>query len=116
MQADITGATSNVVPFRMSVLQRHREHLARWLNAGLCMGLCDADVCVDDEAGYCNAEQILIWVRESADPAYIIRPMGSRWVVVDALRSNILSQQASFELALHFIRPVLPLRGNVVAA
>lgn len=116
MQADTAGYTSNVIPFRLSVLPRHREYLARWLSAGLCMGLCDADIFIDDEVGSCDAEQILIWVRESADPAYIIRPIGSCWMVVDAIRGNMLSQQTSFELALNFVRPVLPLRGNVAAA
>ncbi|GBR05728.1 hypothetical protein [Acetobacter oeni] len=116
MLTDNSGYTTNVVPFRQGVLPRHREYLARWLNAGLCMGLCDADIFIDDDAGYCGAEQILVWVRESADPAYIIRPAGSRWMVVDAIRGHLLSKQDSFELALNFIRPVLPLRGNVAAA
>lgn len=109
-------AVSNVVPFRMGILPRHREYLAHWLNAGLCMGLCDADICRDEEASHAEAEQILVWVRENADPAYIVRPEGNRWVVVDAIRDRELSRQSSFDLALNFIRPVLPVQGKVAAA
>lgn len=107
---------SNVIPFRQSVLPRHREYLARWLKAGLCMGLCDADIFSPSEASDDSMQQIVVWVRESADPAYLIRPSGSRWEIVDPIRETVLSRQATIELALNFIRPVLPLQGNVVAA
>lgn len=107
----------NVVPFRQAVLPRHREYLSRWLNADLCMGLCDADIFVSDgDTGAVGSEMVLVWVRESADPAYIIRPEGLRWVVVDAIRDYELSRQTSFEHALNFVRPVLPVQGSTVAA
>ena len=117
MRAETLSISSNVVPFRLAVLPRHREYLARWLDAGLCMGLCDADVFIAESAsGAADGEQVLVWVRESADPAYLIRPEGARWVVVDAIRNYELSRQTSFELALNFVRPVLPMQGSTVAA
>jgi hypothetical protein len=116
VQTAMRELPSNVVPFRTAILPRHREYLGRWLEAGLCMGLMDADICGDHEASFADAEIALVWVRENADPAYIIRPEGTRWGVIDALRGNLLGYQPSFELALDFIRPVLPLQGNAAAA
>jgi len=103
---------SNVIPLRMSVLQRHREYLMRWLDAGARMGLCDADVCRDENG---MAEQILVWVRENADPAYRVRPEGMRWVLTDHLRDHRLGTFEDFESALQAIRPVLPV-GAIAAA
>ncbi|BCK75179.1 hypothetical protein AA0242T_0006 [Acetobacter aceti NRIC 0242] len=117
MQTDQSVFPSNVIPFRMAViLPRHREYLARWLEAGKRMGLCDAEFCIDDEATFADSEQALIWVRENASPAYVVHPEGTHWVVVDALRGNVLSHESSFEMALDFIRPALPLQGSVAAA
>ncbi|WP_173569854.1 hypothetical protein [Acetobacter conturbans] len=116
MQTGLSVFPSNVIPFRMAILPRHKEYLGRWLEAGMRMGLCDAEICIDDEASYADAEQVLVWVRENASPAYLIHPEGNRWVVVDALRDNVLSVEHSFELALDFIRPALPVQGSVAAA
>ncbi|MFT8719111.1 hypothetical protein [Acetobacter sp.] len=116
MQTELSVFPSNVIPFRMTILPRHREYLARWLEAGMRMGICDTEICIDDEATYAENEQVLIWVRENASPAYVIHPEGNRWTVIDALRGNVLSTQSSFELALDFVRPVLPLHGAVAAA
>jgi len=96
----------------MSVLPRHREYLMRWLDAGTRMGLCDADVCRDEDTA---AEQILVWVRENADPAYLVRPEGMRWVLTDHLRDHRLGTFENLESALQAIRPVLPL-GAIAAA
>ncbi len=109
-------ANSNVVPLRLRLLPRHREYLMRWLEAGTSMGLCDVDVSPRGPAGSpIVLEQISIWVRENADPAYVIRPDGMRWLVIDHLRDHALGSFASLEEALYCIRPVLT-RAAIVAA
>ena len=105
--------TGNVVEFRLSILPRHLTLLAKWLRAGRCMGLCDASLCQPGPEGE-KAPYILVWVRENADPAYMISVQGMRWAVTDHLRQNTLVRVSTFEEALHFIRPVLPL--NAAAA
>jgi len=108
---------SNVVSLRLCFLPRHREFLMRWLQAGASMGICDADVSprarsADDSV---VLEHVLIWVRENADPAYMIRPEGMRWLVIDYLRNHKLGSFASFEAALICIRPVLTVDDTVAA-
>jgi hypothetical protein len=98
----------NVVPFRLSVLPRHVALLQKWLRAGRCMGLCDASLYPPGEDGP-KTSYVLVWVRENADPAYMVAPEGSRWVVTDHLRQHTLTRVRTFEEALHFIRPVLPM-------
>jgi len=112
----IRHAENNVVPLRQDLLPRHREFLARWLEAGLCMGLCDADICEDgrNEVGSV-IHHVLVWVRENADPAYMIRPRGMRWVLIDHLRDHEIGSYGSFETALNTIRPVLPAKAIVAA-
>lgn len=90
-----------VVPLRLSVLPRHRSYLMAWLQAGARMGLCDADVAR-------GSQEVYVWVRENADPAYAIKGVGLRWVVFDHLRARKLGTFASFEAALTCIRPVKP--------
>ncbi|WP_254454879.1 hypothetical protein [Acetobacter estunensis] len=107
---------SNVIPFRMGFLARHREYLARWLEAGQRMGLCSTEICIDEDAPATCNEVIVVWVRENASPAYLIRPDGARWLVIDALRDTTLSRESSLEMALDFIRPALPIQDKVVAA
>ncbi|NVN10034.1 MULTISPECIES: hypothetical protein [Nguyenibacter] len=104
---------SNVVPLRASFLPRHREYLMRWLEAGSCMGLCDIDVSSRSENG--AIEHVLIWVRENADPAYLLRPEGMKWVLIDNLRDHRLGAYQRFEAALYAIRPVLPCGATVAA-
>jgi hypothetical protein len=77
------------------------------------MGLCDASLCQPGPEG-ANTPFILVWVRENADPAYMISVQGTRWAVTDHLRQNTLVRVPTFEEALNFIRPVLPL--NAAAA
>ena len=109
-------ANSNIVPLRLRFLPRHREYLMRWLQAGSAMGLCDVDVSPRTPTDTAVAlEHVLVWVRENADPAYMIRPEGMRWLVIDHLRCRKLGSFASFEAALHCIRPVLAC-GAIVAA
>ena len=109
-------ANSNIVPLRLRFLPRHREYLMRWLQAGTAMGLCDVDVSPRTPTDAAVAlEHVLVWVRENADPAYMIRPEGMRWLVIDHLRGHKLGSFASFEAALHCIRPVLAC-GAIVAA
>ena len=109
-------ASSNVVPLRLRFLPRHREYLMRWLQAGTSMGLCDVDV--SPRAPTDSAvvlDHVSIWVRENADPAYVIRPDGMRWMVVDHLRNHTLGSFASFEAALACVRPVLTCAAIVAA-
>jgi hypothetical protein len=109
-------ANSNVVPLRLRFLPRHREYLMRWLEAGTSMGLCDVDVSPRTPTDSAvMLEHVLVWVRENADPAYMIRPDGMRWLVLDHLRDHRLGSFASFEAALHCIRPVLAFSAIVAA-
>ncbi|GAJ28775.1 hypothetical protein [Acidomonas methanolica] len=106
----------NVVPFRLGILPRHREYLSRWLDAGQCMGIFDADIAITRLRDTSEVlDHVLIWVRENADPAYMIRPQGTHWVLIDQIRGNALGSYRSFELALHTIRPVLPLNETAAA-
>lgn len=72
------------------------------------MGLCDASAFTPDASAR-EQDYVLVWVRENPDPAYIITPIGLRWAVTDAVRGCELIRTLSFQAALHFIRPVLPL-------
>ena len=81
------------------------------------MGLCDADVTprVNSQEESVMLEHVMVWVRENADPAYMVRPEGMRWLVIDHVRSHKLGSFSSFEAALHCIRPVLS-AGAIAAA
>ena len=96
----------NVVVLRQRLLAHHRTVLNRWLEAGRRMGLCDASVCLSGP-GRAEADYVVVWVRENPDPAYLIAAEGMSWRVTDCIRDRILARHASFEAALHFIRPVL---------
>lgn len=110
-------SVSNVIPFQLEILSAHREYLSRWLNAGLPMGVCDADIfSVQQRQAGVSSDYVLIWVRETADPAYKIYSRGISWVVMDAIRENTLGQFRSFADALHMVRPVLPRPEKIVAA
>jgi len=98
----------NVVVLRQRLLAHHRKILARWLDAGRCMGLCDASAYLAGP-GQIDPDYVLVWVRENPDPAYMITSEGMRWRVVDCIRGEALDSHASFEAALHYIRPVLNL-------
>jgi hypothetical protein len=74
------------------------------------MGLCDASLCQPGSEG-AKSPYVLVWVRENADPAYMISAEGSRWAVTDHLRQNTLIRVQTFEEALYFIRPVLPVNA-----
>ena len=93
----------NIVVLRQRLLAHHLTVLHRWLEAGRRMGLCDASVCQADP------DYVVVWVRENPDPAYMIAPEGMSWQVTDCIRNQLLARHASFEAALHFIRPVLKL-------
>ena len=109
------ASATNVVSLRQGFLPRHREYLMRWLEAGACMGLCDADISDHNDANEPDIEHVLVWVRENAKPAYMVRPEGMGWVLVDQIRDRQLATYSSFEAALHAIRPVLA-HGATVAA
>lgn len=96
------SADGKVVPLRLAVLPRHRRYLDGWVRAGARMGLCDADVGGDRVA------EVFVWVRENADPAYVVRADGMKWVVLDHLRARRLGAFLKFEDALACIRPVTP--------
>jgi hypothetical protein len=104
----------NVVPIRLRVGQRHGAYLSRWLAAGQRMGLHDAEITYSTPDGACEEGLVLIWVRESPDPAYRVVPERMRWLVIDHLRDHALGRFTTFEAALNFIRPVIT--GAIVAA
>lgn len=97
---------ANIVMLRQRLLAHHRTVLNRWLDAGRRMGLCDASVC-NAGPGQAEPDYVVVWVRENPDPAYMIAAEGMNWRVTDCIRGQILARHASFEAALHFIRPVL---------
>lgn len=110
-------SVSNVVPFQMEILSGHREYLSRWLHAGQPMGVCDADIfSVEQRQAGVSSGYVLIWVRETPDPAYKVYSRGNSWVVMDAIRENVLGQFRSFADALYMVRPVLPRPEKIVAA
>lgn len=100
-------AGGNVIPFRASINEAQQVYLRRWLTAGRCMGLHDGHVCAGRGRGEPPGSYIVIWVRENADPAYIVAPEGQFWRVRDNIRDVALGSFRSLEAALRFIRPVL---------
>lgn len=105
----------NVVLLHQRIMPRHIALLARWLEAGRRMGLCDASAFQPErprlQAEGPRHDYILIWVRENIDPAYMVIPDGVQWVVVDAVRHQDLARLPNFADALNFIRPVLSLEA-----
>jgi hypothetical protein len=101
-----------VLQLRQRIMPHHRTLLAKWLDAGRCMGLCDAWAYVPVR-GETHNDYVLVWVRENADPAYMVAPEGMHWVVTDCVRQHTLARPGTFEAALQLIRPVLQL--NVAA-
>ncbi len=101
----------NVVPLQQRIMPSHTALLARWVEAGRCMGICDASMFVPHVPAADAANYVLVWVRENIDPAYMIVPEGRQWTVVDAVRQQTLIRLRSFAEALNFIRPVLPLEA-----
>lgn len=99
------ATTNNIIPLRQKILPRHKDYLLQWLEAGLSMGLLDAAV----ECPSPHTEQITVWVRENAEPAYIVTPAGRNWVLTDHLHHYELGRYSSLDKALNKIRPVLPL-------
>ncbi|QNT78037.1 hypothetical protein [Entomobacter blattae] len=99
---------SHVIPMKKNFLPRHYEYLMRWLEVGSSMGLCDVDISPRFSANqeHDTIDYILIWVREKPDPAYMIKPIGTKWVVIDHLRNYQLGQYKNFEDALLRIRPL----------
>lgn len=112
---DQQASATNVVSLRQGFLPRHREYLMRWLQAGACMGLCDADITNRDENDEVDMDHVLVWVRENANPAYMVRPEGMGGVLIDQIRERPLATYRSFEAALHAIRPMLSCGATVAA-
>jgi hypothetical protein len=104
------AAASNVVVLHPRITVRHTALLARWLEAGRRMGLCDASAFFPDRNDR-RRDYVLVWVRENPDPAYMVQWDAGAWVVTDAVRERELARLPSFAAALHFIRPVLPLEA-----
>ncbi len=104
------SATTNVIVLHPRITPRHTALLARWLEAGRRMGLCDASAFSPDR-GERQRDYVLVWVRENPDPAYMIRCEGGTWSVTDAVRERELARLPSFAAALQFIRPVLSLEA-----
>jgi hypothetical protein len=107
MRATVARAP-NVLDLHMRVLPRHMQSVSRWLDAGRHMGLCDAESYGVDAERPGRGEYVLVWVRENANPAYMIAPEGMHWTVKDCIRDQMLARVRSFEAALQLIRPVLP--------
>jgi hypothetical protein len=105
------AVVSNVVPLHPRVMPRHTALLARWLAAGQRMGLCNAQAFYPGKSERDQRDYVLVWVRENADPAYMVHPEGTAWVVTDLVRQMVLMRLASFGAALNYIRPVLPLEA-----
>ncbi len=103
-------ATANVVVLHPRITPRHTALLARWLEAGRRMGLCDASAFFPDRSER-QRDYVLVWVRQNPDPAYMIQSEGGTWAVTDAVRERELARLPSFTAALQFIRPVLPLEA-----
>jgi hypothetical protein len=98
---------ANVIDLKMRVLDRHMETLTRWLDAGRTMGLCDAASYGPETKGGAGTDYVLIWVRENANPAYMVAPEGMHWTITDCIRNQMLARVRTFEEALTLIRPVL---------
>jgi hypothetical protein len=101
----------NVVLLHPRVMPRHTALLARWLAAGQRMGLCNAQAFYPGKSEPHQRDYVLVWVRENADPAYMVHPEGAGWVVTDMVRQMVLARMSNFAAALNFIRPVLPLEA-----
>ncbi|MCQ0041173.1 MULTISPECIES: hypothetical protein [Acetobacteraceae] len=101
-----------VVPFRQKLLSHHRHYLATWLIASEKMGILDASIESSPDQQTADPSLVVIWVRENADPAYLISLRGPYWVLTDCLRDNELGRYRTFSEALHTIRPVLPLHAS----
>ena len=101
-----------MIDLQTRVLPRHVAVLMRWLEAGRCMGLCDASAIQSRRNRLDGIEPgtdyVLVWVRENPDPAYMIMPGGTYWTVSDCVRQKVLGKLNTFDEALYFIRPVLP--------
>jgi hypothetical protein len=106
--ADAGSLPSNVVTLHPRITAKHTALLARWLAAGDRMGLCDAHA-YSPKRNERGRDYVLVWVRENADPAYMVQAEGNVWVITDLVRQQVLVTQPSFAAALYFIRPVLPL-------
>ncbi|MCT6879317.1 MAG: hypothetical protein ACRCVY_04795 [Commensalibacter sp.] len=96
---------SNIIPFRGCFLPYHHTYLKRWFEASVRMGICDIEVRKGDSK--ISVDHILIWVRENANPAYIVRPLDHKWEVFDYIQKKRLGVYSIFEQALNSIRPVL---------
>jgi hypothetical protein len=105
------AVVTNIVPLHPRVMPRHTALLARWLAAGQRMGLCNAQAFYPGKSERDRRDYVLVWVRENADPAYMVHPEGAGWVVTDMVRQKLLVRLSSFGAALNFIRPVLPLEA-----
>jgi hypothetical protein len=102
----ISVVPNNVVSLWSRLSSSNREHLSRWIKAGRALGLIDFETIYARGGPDRGNVQVLIWVREAADPAYRVDPNGYGWTVSDNLRGNELSRHPTFELALEAIRPV----------
>ncbi|PHI95315.1 hypothetical protein BG621_05940 [Parasaccharibacter apium] len=104
---------ATIIPFRQKLLPHHRRYLAHWLTASQPMGILDASIESTQDS---PSPLIVIWVRENADPAYLIRLEGPQWVLMDCLREHELGRYTDLSAALHTIRPVLPLSPEHTAS
>lgn len=108
--------TGTVIPFRQKLLPRHHRYLAQWFAASERMGILDVAIENAPEPSAADSHLVVVWVRENANPAYVISLHGPQWVLTDCLRDNELGRYGDLSEALHTIRPVLPLHQTGVAS
>lgn len=111
-----SDAAPNVVLFRPVVTDQHRDYLERWMRAGRRMGLHDSQIYQGRSRDEPQGDYIVVWVRENADPAYVIAAAGATWVVTDTIHDVALGTFCTIQTALQFIRPVLSLGVAAILA
>jgi len=95
-----SGAAENVVSLHLRVLPRHLDEASSWVRAGSRMGLLDVAITEDVQ------QALVVWVRESSEPAYLVTPVRMDWVVTDYTSGRKLGAFRQFAQALRCIRPI----------
>ena len=88
-----------IVQLHQRILPRHQALLARWIDAGRVDGTVrrlgvHADRVPPSAAEPGLTDYVLVWVRENIDPAYMVVPDRTGWLIVDAVRQQQLARVA----------------------
>lgn len=104
----------NVVLLRQKILPCHQLILSCWLEAGYRMGLLDACVAPFSHHDVLpeGPKQVLVWTRDHASPAYIIRPQNQCWQLLDNLQNREIGRYRCFNTVLNNIVSALPNRAR----